>query len=86
MQAGSGARGRARNGRGHPAGHPIADEPLGCRVPVSCLLDGCDPVRTATLRALQTWPRDRPYIEVRQYIVPQLEPDELPLLQLDAPS
>jgi hypothetical protein len=47
---------------------------------VSCLLDGKAPVRKATLDGLRRWPREKPYQDVREYITPQLEPDEVELL------
>jgi hypothetical protein len=47
---------------------------------VSLLLDGAPPVRRATIEALATWPKHPPFSEVVEYIVPQLEPDEVALL------
>lgn len=55
-----------------PASHLEAAKYL-----VSCLLDGTAAVRKATLKALRRWPAGGPFEEVREYITPQLEPDEL---------
>jgi hypothetical protein len=48
---------------------------------VSRLLDGKDEVRKATLQSLNLWPAETPYLEVMEYIKPQLESDELELIQ-----
>lgn len=48
---------------------------------VSCLLDGTAAVRKATLKTLRRWPAGGPFEDVREYITPQLEPDELASLQ-----
>jgi hypothetical protein len=53
---------------------------VGAQWLVSCLLDGKAQVRADTLAGLRRWPRDEPYQEVREYIIPQLEPDEVELL------
>jgi len=48
---------------------------------ISRLLDGKDEVRKATLQNLCMWPADTPYLEVIEYIKPQLNPDELEFLK-----
>ena len=47
---------------------------------VSRLLDGKDEVRKATLEGLRAWPKEDPYLNVKDYIAPQLDPGELKLL------
>jgi hypothetical protein len=44
---------------------------------VSRLLDGKDEVRKATLENLRRWPKEGPYLEVKDYITPQLDPEEV---------
>lgn len=44
---------------------------------VSRLLDYYNDVRRATLEALSEWPEQKPYAEVVEYILPQLESDEV---------
>ncbi|MBE9011542.1 hypothetical protein IQ250_15135 [Pseudanabaenaceae cyanobacterium LEGE 13415] len=48
---------------------------------VSRLLDGNSEVRGATLENLRMWSRERHYLEVKDYILPQLEPDEVEFLE-----
>jgi hypothetical protein len=48
---------------------------------VSRLLDGKDEVRKATLENLRLWPKAGRYLEVKDYITPQLDPDELKFLR-----
>lgn len=62
----------------HRARHREAAEFL-----VSCLLDGTAAVRKATLRGLRRWPAGGPFEQVREYITPQLEPDELVYLRAE---
>ena len=47
----------------------------------SCLLDGSPSVRKAILEALRAWPNEAPYTQVKEYVAPQLEPDELEFLK-----
>ena len=49
---------------------------------VSRLLDGKDEVRRATLQSLRLWPKDPHYLEIVEYITPQLNPDEVELLMV----
>lgn len=58
----------------------------GAQYLVSCLLDGSPAVRRATLESLRRWPQEEPYQQVRKYITPELEPDELELLSPIAPD
>jgi len=48
---------------------------------VSYLLAGKPEVRAATLRALKRWPNDPTYRQVIDFIVPELESEELKLLE-----
>jgi hypothetical protein len=43
---------------------------------VSNLLDGRPPVRAAVLDELRSWPRSDGFLQVINYVRPQLEPDE----------
>lgn len=52
----------------------------GAQYLVSCLLDGKAEVRRATLQALRQWPKEKPYMDVKKYITPQLESDEVEFL------
>jgi hypothetical protein len=46
----------------------------------SLLVDGAPPVRRAAIEAMAAWPKRTPFSDVLDYVLPQLDPDEVAAL------